>query len=506
MRDTIKALEKQAHELQVHELHMEKQQLKQQLNEKNKEIWELKQQKETLTKDFQVCTQENEQVVNALQNSVEMKDAALQAKDRKLQAKDAEIQDLQRKIKDESEVAPMAVNITTSPQKGESFVATRQLNASTGLPAVIAKEKTGIAASYKSPKAEPTFLTKPKSVVVAGSLPMGSVAKGCTSVGTGQLNPVPTSLPKAESGIDVEPNSAATRYLKLKWRDGPQAPFATCGFSVAVSGDDVFCCDACSITKVLQYNSGTKQWAVLPECPRKNFSIAVVNKQPTIIGGQHLRRATNTLLSLQQEQKWIEQLPAMKYRRNNPPVASKNTSLIVAGGWGSEEKKAVEVMDTQTLQWSTVASLPHPFWQATTTICGERLYIGGGFASGGLNTGHTDSVLMCYVNDLLYPQPHSNSGPVWKEIAPLPLFFPTLVTFHGQLLVVGGCENAKDDASITPTVRQFNAITNSWNVISKMMVKRCHSMATILPNNKLMICGGKTPNGFTATVEIASLK
>ena len=210
---------------------------------------------------------------------------------------------------------------------------------------------------------------------------MGSMAKGCTSVGTGQLNPVPTSLPKAESGIDIEPNSAATRSLKLKWKDGAQAPFATCGSSVAVCGDDVFCCDSCSDTKVLQYNSGTKQWAVLPECPRKNFSIAVVNKQPTIIGGQHLGRPTNTLLSLQQEQKWIEQLPPMKYRRNNPPVASKNTSLIVARGWGSEEMKAVELMDTRTLQWSTVASLPQPSWQATTTICGERLYIGGGFAS-----------------------------------------------------------------------------------------------------------------------------
>ena len=287
MRDTIEALTKQAHELQVHELNAMNQQLKEQINQKNTEIQQLKQQKGTLTKDFQERTQENEQVVNALQNSVEMKDAALQAKDRELQAKDAEIQELQRKIKDESGVATDRQRVVNAGS-AEPSVGTRFL------------ERGSIPLPYS-----PTFLTKPQSGVATGSLPMGSMAKGCTSVGTGQLNPVPTSLPKAGSGIDVEPNSAATRSLKLKWKDGAQAPFATCGSSVAVCGDDVFCCDSCSDTKVLQYNSGTKQWAVLPECPRKNFSIAVVNKQPTIIGGQHLGRPTNTLLSLQQEQKWI---------------------------------------------------------------------------------------------------------------------------------------------------------------------------------------------------------
>ena len=123
----------------------------------------------------------------------------------------------------------------------------------------------------------------------------------------------------------------------------------------------------------------------------------------------------NTLLSLSQDkpdisqQKWLEQLPPMTYCRNSPAVATTNTSLIVAGGWeaGGKKKTEVEVMDSQTLQWSTVASLPLPQSQGTATICGDRLYLGGGYSSG---RWPTKSVLECEVKDLLQSQPPSQAS------------------------------------------------------------------------------------------------
>ena len=174
--------------------------------------------------------------------------------------------------------------------------------------------------------------------------------------------------------------------LKLEWRDGPRIPFVTCGESVAVSGGMVYFRDGVSDNKVLMYNSRTGQWTVLPECPKKYFSIAVVNGLLTAIGGKHSVTDTKTLLSLSHDrllgisqQKWIEQFPPMTYYHNSPAVVTTDTSLIVAGGWGPDQEKApVEVMDTKTLRWSTVASLPHPRQQATATICGGRMYIGGG--------------------------------------------------------------------------------------------------------------------------------
>ena len=303
--------------------------------------------------------------------------------------------------------------------------------------------------------------------------------------------------------------------LKLKWRDGPPAPSLISGHSVAISGYMVFLCDYWS-GKVLMFNSRREQCTVLPKCNKQFFSIAVVNGLLTAIGGLVSLRTTNTLLSLSLDtpdisrEKWIEKLPPMTYYHNSPAVITIDTSLIVAGGSGPYKEKApVEVMDTQTLQWSTVASLPHLLWAATATICGDRLYLGGGYST----SGATKSVLMCEVKDLLQSKPqsqatragHSESCQVWKEVAPLPVTRSSLVTFQGHLLAVGGAASADP----TSEVRQYDAATNSWSVISQMRVERCYSLAVVLPNNtsSLMVCGGYTPplGIATASVEIATL-
>ena len=310
-----------------------------------------------------------------------------------------------------------------------------------------------------------------------------------------------------------EKRAVALGPRNLKWRDGPPTPFVTYGYSVTVSGIMVYCRDGVSGAKVLMFNSGTEQWTVLPECPKVNFSIAVVNGELTAVGGRHSFRDTNTLLSLSQDkpdisqQKWLEQLPRMTYCRNSPAIATTNTSLIVAGGWERDRKKTeVEVMDTQTLQWSTVASLPLPLASATATICGDRLYLGGGFSSDGA----TKSVLECEVKHLLQSQPPSlasriglsKTPQVWREVAPLPVIKSSLITFQGHLLAVGGRARL---AGPTSEVREYDAATNSWNVISHMRVQRCRFLAVVLPNKTLMVCGGHRSGVPTASVEIASI-
>ena len=316
-----------------------------------------------------------------------------------------------------------------------------------------------------------------------------------------------------QRGREREGRSVTTGPLKLEWRDGPPAPFEPFGCSVAVSGEIVYCADKYFET-VLMFNSRTEQWTDLPECPKQFFSIAVVNGQLTAIGGGKSDKVTNTLLSLLQDrrgifqQKWIEQYPPMTYCHSTPAVATTNTSLIVAGGFGPDKKKApVEVMDIQTLQWSTVASLPYPLWAATATICGDRLYIGGGF------TNVTKSVVMCEVKDLLQSQRQSlatrpglsSSPPVWRQVAPLPVVRSSLVTFQGQLLAVGG-GITDDNTDSTSEVRQYDATTNSWRVISQMKMKRQYCLAAVLPNNTLMVCGRFTPDGLsTISVELASV-
>ena len=90
--------------------------------------------------------------------------------------------------------------------------------------------------------------------------------------------------------------------------------------------------------------------------------------------------------------------------QQEPSLSTTNTSLIVAGGW---EKREVEAMDNQTLQWSTVATLLHPLSEATATVCGGRLYLAGGFSTVAVAT---KSVLECKVKDLCTQIPANISG------------------------------------------------------------------------------------------------
>ena len=53
-------------------------------------------------------------------------------------------------------------------------------------------------------------------------------------------------------------------------------------------------------------------------------------------------------------------------------------SLIVAGGLRKGERLVtVEVMDKQSCQWSTAASLPQPIHRASASICCDRIYLLG---------------------------------------------------------------------------------------------------------------------------------
>ena len=153
------------------------------------------------------------------------------------------------------------------------------------------------------------------------------------------------------------------------------------------------------------------------------------------------------------------------------------------------------------------SSNPIPLTRATATICGDRLYLGGGYSYDEA----TNSVLECDVKDLLQSQQPSQASKialygrpqVWREVAPLPVTVSSLVTFQDHLLAVGG---AVRGAGYTSEVREYDAATNSWNVISQMRVQRHMPLTVVLPNNTLMVCGGFTSGlNCTTSLEIASI-
>ena len=191
---------------------------------------------------------------------------------------------------------------------------------------------------------------------------------------------------------------------------------------------------------VITYNSTNNKWSELPRCPNSGFCLVIVNSLLTAIGGETINyEVTNSLLSLT-DNKWTGQFPPMPTKRWLTAVVCSGKSLVVAGGVGEGDKKlsTVEVMDTETLQWSTASSLPHPLYLASATLCGDQVHMLGGFDQ---SNEQSKSVFTCSLAALLQScQSQSlvaqlmtalGSGPkVWHLLADAPVTLSTCVSLQ----------------------------------------------------------------------------
>ena len=300
--------------------------------------------------------------------------------------------------------------------------------------------------------------------------------------------------------------------IKLRLRDGVRAPCEMVGEVFVVDGSVAYFLPGGS-KSLFAYNSTTNKWSELPKCPNYDSSLAMVNSLLTAIGGMKPNyELTNSLLSLTGN-KWTKQFPPMPTKRWLTAVVCSGRSLVVAGGVGDGNKKlsTVEVMDTETLQWSTASSLPHPLYLASATLSRDQVYMLGGWDQ---NDKRSKSVFTCSLAALLQScQPQSlgarlktlslaSRPKVWHQLADIPVTFPTCASLQGRLLAVGGRDS---DDKRTTAIHMYNTTTNSWEVISYMATPRDQCLVAVLPQNLLMVVGGGTPNGETDSVEIASI-
>ena len=318
---------------------------------------------------------------------------------------------------------------------------------------------------------------------------------------------------QSQEKVEAQRGTAASGgSIKLRWRDGGRAPRKTYG-QVATVDESVAYFQPVGSNSVVAYNSTNKKWSELPDCPNCNFSLAIVNHDLTAIGGEmRSKRVTNSLLSFT-DSKWTEQYPAMPTKRWLTTAVCTGKSLVVAGGMGEGGKylTTVEVMDTETLQWSTASRLPQPLYRVSATVCGDQAYILGGFDQ---NDRRSKSVFTCSLATLLQScQAQSLAvqmktlsvarGPkVWHQLADTPYYHSACTSLHGQLLAVGG--NDSDDQRTTD-IHIYNTATNSWEVISHLKIPRQQCSVAVLPQNELMVVGGRTPGGGTDSVEIATI-
>ena len=239
------------------------------------------------------------------------------------------------------------------------------------------------------------------------------------------------------------------------------------------------------------YDLDKMGWSVLPACPHKYFSLAVVNGQLTTIGGKNVTtdESTNSLLSLTRKsigRTWSEQFLPMPTARIEPAVACNAKALIVAGGqyarrstWGCSEyiHTTVEVMDTGTKQWFTLSRHLQDYsnW-CTIAIAKDILYI--------YYTTINDrkQTIACSITDLL--QLGSSQDIKWYNITSILAAKPTIATIKGKLVAISDKDNTE--------IHLYDHENDSWEVIGNVPTAISTLVVNFSGNGLIIVDRSKT--------------
>ena len=242
-------------------------------------------------------------------------------------------------------------------------------------------------------------------------------------------------------------------------------------------------------TSVYSYDSQGQLWQELPHCHSRYSALVMAANKLTTVGGWQDGRPTNSLASLTGEgkdSKWVELFPRMPTARYHLAAVCRGRNVIAAGGrdGGGRELSTVEILDTDLRQWSSAASLPHPMSLASITVCGDLLYLLGGYDQNG---DRTLSVLTSSITDLLHQQQETANQPaVWRRAADAPYYGSTAVSVGGQLLAIGGCDEARSTSAIVA----YDPTSDSWQDMGHMTTPRYRTLVALLPSNQLIVAGG----------------
>ena len=297
--------------------------------------------------------------------------------------------------------------------------------------------------------------------------------------------------------------------IKLTWIEGGKAPCGMSKLYCAAADGKTLHVRLTGTCVLFSYIISTSSWSRLSDSPTIRCPLVIVNNLLTLVGGYYRagHTLTNRLLSLTgkgSSLRWAEIFPPMPTTREGSTALCTGTALIVAGGEDRDTSfaplRTVEVMSTESLQWSTAANLPQAMCQIPATVCGSQMYIMG---ENNLNM----NMYTCSLQALIKSQRsflanlfNRADTRIWKKVAAPPVTETTCVSIYGRLLAIGG----KDlNGEPTTAIHMYNPTADSWEVISHMGTPRWQCIAAVLPNNQLMVAGGHTADGETDSVEFA---
>ena len=263
---------------------------------------------------------------------------------------------------------------------------------------------------------------------------------------------------------------------------------------------------------IYMYDLISNVWSILPECPVRDTSLAVIPVHNAsridytlhTVGGLLEDSLVGNLYCYRQSPEhssWQRSVfPAMSIERKQVTVICTHNVIVAAGGWGMQGPvRTVEVLNLKCsmAQWRMVADLPQPVYRASGLILEYSLYIFGGYVYNRKSQSYVEIKSALKVSLSILVQSHKDETGVFHTIKPGPILRCTYTAICERIYAIGGSvnnPNGADEATSSCLVYKYNQQEDLWEQVESLKKKRCYCFAVAFkrPTPQLMVVGGYT--------------
>ncbi len=250
-----------------------------------------------------------------------------------------------------------------------------------------------------------------------------------------------------------------------------------------------------------RYDPAADTWQRLPEMPtaRGGLGAALVDGRLFAVGGETTTRALGTVESYDVARRAWSRAPAMRSPRHGIAVAAVGRSLYALGGAPkpghasavatAEATRLVRARSTGASTWRRLAAMPSARQNMAGTVLDGTIWV-----VGGLGAGSTAS--------------HRVEGydPViggWKSAPALPvrLHHEMVVTYKGEIVVIGGWIPQGSDQSAQVSDRVFALRGGKWVQLPSLRRPRAAGAAAVV-GDRIVVAGGQDGGRLVDTTEV----
>lgn len=249
---------------------------------------------------------------------------------------------------------------------------------------------------------------------------------------------------------------------------------------------------------VMEYDTVSGKWDLLPSYSKCDFTMAVISQQLVLIGGSDEEGSVSKQLGIWKAdlKEWTQCYPEMSTARFGCSAFSRSDWLVAAGGCDENYDPlcSVEILNTETKQWYTAPPLPLPLVDMKTALVEDVCYFMGDY-EGGEESRPSDQVFSMSVQDLLLHIDTNDACQydICEEITALPSKGSSPLSFGGSLFAVGGLDK---DNNTVDSIYHYQAPTKEWVKIGHLPSPISSCTCIMISDKELLVAGGDNPGDF----------